>query len=190
MELQFQESHDREIILALRTRRCDAPILFKQTVYERVESIELFVEKLRFAAPRGSPSAEKRCLAWADIAAQRLLVRSWDGSRAYREIQSALVGPSADFRPHAVSTLALLGLVAMDEGVSIVLESHATLGVPGVVFIAINEPNAMVSVWLAWSPDVENPLVGSFVAFMRDRAAADFARQVAAAPLRRRDPSP
>jgi len=89
-----------------------------------------------------------------------------------------------------VSTLALLGLVAMGEGVSIVLESHATLGIPGVSFIPIDEPNAAVSVSLAWSPDIENPVVGNFVAFMRDRATADSARKVAGAPSQTRDPSP
>ena len=190
VELRFQENHDREIISALCARQCDVAILFKPTVNGRVESLDLFVEKLLLASPCEGPLAEKDHLTWADIAGQRLLVRSWEGSQAYREIQSALVGPSADFRPHAVSTLALLGLVAMSEGVMIVLESHATLGIPGVAFVPINEPNATVSVSLAWSPDIENPVVGNFVAFMRDRAAAESAQQVAAAPLQRPDPPP
>ena len=190
VELRFQESHDREIILALRARQCDVAILFKATVSKRIESLELFVEKLMLASACEGPLAKKRRLTWADIAGQRLLVRSWEGSQAYREIQSALVGPSADFRPHAVSTLALLGLVAMGEGVSIVLESHAALGIPGVAFVPIDEPNAAVSVSLAWSPDIENPVVGNFVAFMRDRAAAESAPQIAAGLLQTPDLSP
>ena len=189
VELNLVEADNFEILSSLLSHHVDAAVLFTQTVNSRVTALTLFHEKLALATNEKHPLARRRGVRWEELAPFRLLVRSWEGSQAYREIQAALVGPGAEFRAHNVSYLALLGLVAMGEGVSIVLESHAALSIPGVVFVPIDEPNAEISVSLVWSPDVEDPVVGNFVAFMRDQARFEILdRSVPVAPSQTPDP--
>ena len=53
----------------------------------------------------------------------------------------------------------------------IVCESMSEVKLPGVCYVEIEEPNACIGVALAWTPEIENPVLGNFVAFMRDRSA-------------------
>ena len=103
------------------------------------------------------------------------------GGYAAFETAGAFVGRHAD---------QLLGLVSMAEGASIVLESHASVGYPGVTYLPIDAPDAQVSVSLATSRDVEDLVVGNFVAFMRDRARLAEAAPSDAASSQTPDPPP
>lgn len=64
----------------------------------------------------------------------------------------------------------LLGLAAMGQGVAIAMASQAEVNVPGVAYRAIEESDGVIEVHLAWLPELEDAVIGRFVAFMRDES--------------------
>jgi len=170
VDLTLFEWDDRTISSSLSSRQIDLAILLILPTDMSLNTIHLFQERFFLAVPDGHALAGCRAIKWDDLSSERLLVRCWESSQAYRDMQAKLVGSGVEFRSHNASYLALLGLVAIGEGLALVLESHAYLGIPGVSFIPVAEPDAEVPIWLAWALDIEDPVVGSFVAFMRDRA--------------------
>jgi DNA-binding transcriptional LysR family regulator len=186
VRFELVEAADREIVAGLRDRRIDAAIMFNQALPQEVGALELWSEPLVLAVPSEHPLALSTRVHWEDVRRQRVLVRGWTESQSYREIEAALIGSGADFRTHRAGCVEILNLIAIGEGVMIVLESHRELSIPGVSFLDIDEPNARVRVSLAWWPDIEDPVAGSFVAFMRDHVS----RTKSAAPSQTPDPSP
>lgn len=55
-------------------------------------------------------------------------------------------------------------------GITLASRSQLEVSFPGVVYRPLREENAWVQVELVWSPEAEDPVVGRFVAFMRDEA--------------------
>ena len=107
IDLQLWEMNDREILTALNSRQVDVGIMFTPSVGSRVESLTLFTERLMLAVDDAHPLSARAAVSWDDMRHLRLLVRSWDGSQAYREIQASLIGSHAEFRPqHASYTTA------------------------------------------------------------------------------------
>jgi DNA-binding transcriptional LysR family regulator len=168
VDLELTEADDKEIISGLHDYRYDAAILFTPTVTERVASYELWLERLVLGVADQHPLAGQPAVTWEDIRREPLIVQGWSSSEAYRQLETSLVGPGADFRSHRAGCGELMGLVAIGEGVMIVLASHREFRAPGVRLVDINEPNATIGISLAWSPALEEPIAGSFVAFMRD----------------------
>lgn len=178
VDLTLFEWDDRTISSSLSSRRIDIATLLNLPTDISLNTSCLFKERVFLAVPDRHGLTGCKAIKWGDLSAERLLVRCWESSQAYRDMQARLVGSGVEFRSHDASYLALLGLVAMGEGVALVLESHAYLGIPGVSFIPVAEPNAEVPIWLAWALDIEDPVVGRFVAFIRDRAQSGPLRPV------------
>ena len=74
------------------------------------------------------------------------------------------------FQVHAASKQSVLALVAAGFGITLAVESQSAACFPHVVFKTIDEPDAWIRLDLAWLPEVEDPAIGRFVAFMRDEA--------------------
>ena len=168
VDLELTQADDSEIITGLRDYRFDAASLFTPTVTERVAAHELWAERLALAVADQHPLADRSAVMWEDVRQEPLIVQGWSSSDSYCRLESSLVGYGADFRSHRAGCGELMGLVAIGEGVMIVLASHRELRFPGVRIVDINEPDAIIGISLAWSPVLEEPIAGSFVAFMRD----------------------
>lgn len=95
-------------------------------------------------------------------------MQGWDESQAQREFFASLLGSGVRFQGHAASKQSVLALVEAGLGVTLATKSQSQVNFPGIVFPPINESNAWLYVDLAWSPETEEPVVGRFVAFMRD----------------------
>ena len=125
---------------------------------------------LLLALSSAHPLATQVRIGWNDVRSVPLLVRNCSGSNAYHDLQARLVGPGADFRLFGAGTFNLINLVAIGEGAMFAMEYHREIAVDGVVLRQIDEPDATISVALGWLPEVEDPVTGSFVAFIRDFA--------------------
>jgi DNA-binding transcriptional LysR family regulator len=101
---------------------------------------------------------------------ETVLVQGWEESQAEREFLAPLLGGGVNFQSHAASRQSIMALVGAGFGITIVAEGQTQAGFPGVAFRPIDAPNARVQVDLAWPPESEEPVVGRFVAFMRDAA--------------------
>ena len=174
--------------MGLRERELSAIVGLCPVLPPEVATQQLWVEPLLLAVPTSHPLAKAERIGWREMRSLPLLVRSWSGSNAYHEFQARLVGAGADFRPHQAGTFNLLNLVAVGEGAMFAMDYHREMAVDGVVLRPIDEPDATISVVLAWDPESEDPVAGNFVAFSRDQARQ--AAQQAAVVSRTPDRSP
>src|SRR3546814_3071644 len=95
------------------------------------------------------------------------LVQGWDESQSAREFYAAFLGSGVKFHMHAASKQSVFALVGAGLGVTLATVSQSEVVFPGVVYRPIDEADAWLQVELAWIPDVEDAVLGRFLAFMR-----------------------
>lgn len=173
IEFEITEASDRAIIGGLHDRRFEAAILFAPTITDDMASAPLWSEKLVVAVCKNGRLASRERVGWNEIKGEPVLVQGWTESEVYKRLEVGLLGPSANFRTHRAGCAELMGLVAINEGVMLALASHREFGVPDVILVDIDEPDAFIGVSLAWSPSLEDPLAGSFTSFMRNYPFAE-----------------
>jgi DNA-binding transcriptional LysR family regulator len=164
----LSELNDRDLALALEERRIDVALVPSFAMSPRVESAPIYRERLVVAVPQHHYLARAVDIGWSELRDELILVQGWDESQAHREYLASFLGSGARFQAHAASKRAIFALVAAGYGVALAPESEGAF--PQVVFRLLNEPNASFRVDLAWMPEMEEPAVGRFVAFMRDEA--------------------
>ena len=166
--LTLVETHHVELQARLLDRRLDAAIILDETAGPALAILPLWREPLCAAMPKAHPLAARSALTWTELARQTLLVQAWENSSVPRELLIAKMGVNARFESHFASQHSVLALVAAGYGVTVVLDMVAGSPVPGVAFRPIDEPDGTTGVVVAWAPGVEDPLIGRFVAFLRD----------------------
>lgn len=168
--MTLSEMNERDLALALDERRLDAALMASHAVWPGAATAQLYSERLVVAVPSDHPLAESARIDWDALRGETILVQGWDESQAARELYASLLGSGTDFRSHAASKLSLFALVSAGFGITLTTASQSEIVLPGVVFKPIDEPNAFVQIALAWAPELEDPVVGRFIAFMRDEA--------------------
>jgi DNA-binding transcriptional LysR family regulator len=168
--LTISEVNERDLAIALEERRLDVALATSRRLPPRAAAMPVYREPLIAALPDDHPLAGQVALSWPALAGQTILVQGWEESQAEREFLAPLLGPEVNFQSHAASRQSILALVSVGFGIAIVAESQARVGFPGISFRPIDEPNAWLEMGLAWPPEVEEPAVGRFVAFIRDEA--------------------
>ncbi len=166
----LSEMNERDLALALDERRLDAALMASHAMWPGAAAVQLYSERLVVAVPTRHPLAKCEEISWDALRRESILVQGWDESQAARELYASLLGSGTDFRSHAVSKLSLFALVSAGFGITLTTSSQSEITFPGLVFRAIDEPNAFVQIGLAWAPTLEDPVVGRFIAFMRDEA--------------------
>lgn len=164
------EMHEKEIAEALADRRLDVAFVPSFGLWPHVATLPVFKERLVAALPAKHPLAKRKALKWRELSGETVLVQGWGESQAQREFFGSLLGRQVEFQSHAASRQYILAFVAAGFGVTLTVESQAEFPFPGVVFRPIAESNASFCVGLVWLPECEEPVVGRFVAFMRDEA--------------------
>jgi DNA-binding transcriptional LysR family regulator len=133
-------------------------------------ALPIYCEPLVAALPVEHPFSARSALDWASLADETILVQTWAESEEQREFFESLLGSRARFQSNAASKQSMLALVSAGFGITITYRSQSETIFPGVVFKPIDEPNAWLRVHLAWMPEAEDPVVGRFVALVRDVA--------------------
>ena len=168
--LTLAEMNDRDLVAAVEDRRLDVVLTASQALWPRAASVSLYRDPLLAVLPATHPLARRPGVHWADLQEEVVLVQGWDESQAAREFYAAFLGESARFRAHAASKQSVFALVSAGFGITFATASQAEAGFTGVVFKRIDDPGASVEMALAWLPELEDPAVGRFVAFLRDEA--------------------
>jgi DNA-binding transcriptional LysR family regulator len=170
VSLRIMEMGSCDLALGLEERRLDLMLTVNAAVPSHLAQIPLFAERLVAALPAGHPLANAPSVSWRVLRRDVVLVDSWEESHAARQLYAPLAALGARFRAHGASRLSLFALVGAGFGITLTPASQATLDLPGIVFKAIDESDACVQVALSWLPVLEDPTVGRFIAFMRDRS--------------------
>jgi DNA-binding transcriptional LysR family regulator len=187
--LTISEMNERDLAIALDERRVDAALAPAWMVSNRAAALPVYYERLFAALPAQHALAGLEWLIWPALAEETILVQGWDESQAERDFLAPLIGSEADLRSHAASKLSILALVAVGFGVTIVPQSQAEAGFPGVAFRAIDGRDALLQVDLAWMPEAEEPALGRFIAFMRDAARSRGLVRSGSRPTELREPA-
>jgi len=170
--LRIVEANERELALGMTEHRLDAAIVGGHTMWPHMSAVPLFRERMIAAVPNGHQLAEMPVLDWNLLGGETILVQGWDDNHTQREFFATFLGNGARFQTHAASNQTIIALVGAGAGVTLATESQAEAQFPGVIFKAIEEDNAWLEFDLVWLPEVEDPLAGRFVAFMRDASRA------------------
>ena len=141
------------------------PNLVDQTLSQE----PLWEERLIVALPASHTLARQAALKWHDIAGMPLILRSGNrDSIAYRALLGRIGERPIDCAQHAVSRHALLDMVAMDIGATILPESclapHSD-----VAFRSIDDACATVLIEAVWPKSDRNPLRHRFLNCIRAR---------------------
>ena len=168
--LSIAEMNEWEIQRAVRERRIDVALMTSHTLWPDAVTAPLYRERIVAAIPCEHPLAEYEAVNWKSLRRETFLVQGWANSHSAREFYASFMGCGVRFESHAGSKQCVFALVAAGFGITLATTSQAEVVFPGVVYRTICEENAWVQVELAWCPDVEDPAVGRFVAFMRDEA--------------------
>lgn len=170
VELSLHELPGDELCRAVRDRRLDSVFMGEHALDPEFASEWMCSERIFAGVPEHSPLAQASVTRWATLREEVILVQDWPHSHVMRSFYGTFIGHGARLRPHAASKQSVLALVAAGFGITLVTESQATVGFPDVAFVPIDENNASIDIVLAWLPQTEDPVVGRFIAFMRDEA--------------------
>lgn len=170
INLRVAELADRDIAIALAERRLDVALVPSFTLWPHVAALQIYREKMVVAVPADHFLARQKMLQWTALREETILVQGWEESQAQREFFASLLGSGVRFQTHGASKQSVLALVKAGFGITLAAKSESEVKFPGVVFRPIAEPNAWFRVDLAWMPEAEEPVVGRFVAFMRDES--------------------
>lgn len=168
--LTVAEMNDRDLAAGMESRRLDVVLTSSHALWSRLASIPLYRERLLAVLPVEHPLADRHAVSWEELRADTILVQGWEDSQAAREFYAAFLGEGARFRAHAASKQSIFALVGAGFGITFATTGQSEAGFPGVVFRPIDDPTASVQMMLAWLPELEDPAVGRFVAFLRDEA--------------------
>lgn len=188
------EAACEELFGCLEARRLDAAFVAadRPDVPERFAALGLWTEHLVAALPAGHPLERRDGIAWSDLDREPLVLRSWEVTGPVQALlERRRFGPRPPAATeHRVGRDSLLALVAAGYGVTVVPEAAAAVAWPGVAFVPVAEPDAVVPVSLAWRPDDGNPVLRRFLSHVRRHRRATEGRAAAAPPPPRPAQSP
>ncbi len=164
------EGSRRELAAALNARRVDVVLFGNPANWPGVATQPLFRERLLAGIPLEHPLVSQSMLHWVDLSPETVLVQGWEDAHTQREFYATMLGNGARFQTHAASRHTIFALIGAGAGITLAPEGLAEATYPGVVFRPIDEDNAWLDFGLVWLAETEDPVVGRFVAFMRDRA--------------------
>jgi DNA-binding transcriptional LysR family regulator len=166
------EGSHRELALALSEHHLDVVLITGHTMWPKVTACTLYKERIYVALPEAHPLGLLPQLHWSALTSERILMQGGDENHTQREFYAMFLGNNVDFREHSASKDTIIALVGAGFGISFVTTSQAEAIMPGVICKPVSDDSASLEFSLAWLPETEDPLVGRFVAFMRDESRA------------------
>ncbi|AFK54086.1 LysR family transcriptional regulator [Tistrella mobilis] len=168
--LELQEGSPPDLLAALREHRIDVALTVLEVASAEFATLHLWDEELAAVLPEDHPLATREAVSWSDLAEAPLVLRTWESGSVLYTFLAGRVAPDAylEADQHFVSREALLSLVGLGFGATVIGESATGVAHSGVVFKPIAEPDAAVPVTAAWLKENDNPARGRFVAVVRD----------------------
>ena len=186
--LTVAELSDRDLVSGVEERRLDVVLTARQSLWPRVASVPLYEERLVAVLPTAHALARRCAVSWDELREEVVLVQGWEESQSAREFYAAFLGDGVRFRAHPASKQSVFALVSAGFGITFATADQAEIGFAGVVFKRIDDRDASVEMSLAWVPELEDPTVGRFVAYLRDEARL-LGNTCRARPLAKRIPA-
>jgi DNA-binding transcriptional LysR family regulator len=168
--LTVAEMGDGDLAGAIEARRLDVAVTPRHGVWKQAASMPLYRDPLLVALPEGHLLCAGPTVSRDDLQRENILIQDWEDSQAGREFYAFVLAAGTNIRAHAASKPSIFALVRAGFGIAFATSAQAEAPVPGVIFKAIDDPGASVEMVLAWNAGLEDPVVGRFVACLRDDA--------------------
>jgi len=170
--LTVAEMGDGDLAGAVEARQLDVAVTPRHGVWKQAASMPLYRDQLLVALPEVHPLCAGPTVSRDDLQRENILIQDWEDSQAGREFYAFVLAAGTNIRAHAASKPSIFALVRAGFGIAFATSAQAKTPVPGVIFKAIDDPGATVEMVLAWNAGLEDPVVGRFVACLRDDACS------------------
>jgi LysR family transcriptional regulator, benzoate and cis,cis-muconate-responsive activator of ben and cat genes len=166
VRLQFTELGAAELLKRVLTRQIDLAWIVQWHDLDPVLEVEpLWSEALNLAVPTSSQLEGPQD--WGVLAKAPYLCRASEEWRHFQGALDQVGGPRMDIRAHDCSRESLLSLVAAGDGVSLITDSIAQTGYPGVRFLPMKDPRGRLDICAIWRRETDNPALRRFLAVTR-----------------------
>ncbi len=172
-DLSFLEATRRELLTMLSHREVDVLFSSCAPIDENGDGLVLDHEEMVLAVPCDSAFAQEKRVAWKKIGDETFLVSKRDsGPDIFRFLSAKLRknGALAHMRHVDLSREALMVLVGLGEGVSVVGAHARGVQYPNVKFIPVGNADERIPFSLTWRPGNDNPSLRRFVSLARIEA--------------------
>jgi DNA-binding transcriptional LysR family regulator len=166
IRLELTELGAAELLKRTLARQIDSAWIVRwHDLDPALESEPLWSEALHLAhsSSRAPPGPRD----WTVLAREPYLCRATDEWRHFQRHLDQVGGPRMDIRTHDCSHECLLSLVAAGDGVTLLPESIAGRGHPGVGFTPMEDPRARLEICAIWRRETDNPALRRFLALSR-----------------------
>ena len=184
------EGERGELLTMLSHRRIDAVVASGSFSSEYGDSFVLTRERICVALPQAHALASRSSIEWDDVTDAHFIVSEREpGPEIYDHIVRRVtnLGRTAYVTRHNVGREAIMNLVGLGLGLSLVADHWSGVDYPGVVFRPIGDEDERVPLSIVWRPENDNPALRRLVSLARVHAKKAAAGDAAS---RTPDPSP
>jgi DNA-binding transcriptional LysR family regulator len=174
IEIAVVERRRARLVTALRIGVLDVLIVIGKIESENSSAKSLWNERLFVVLPADHPLASREAVYWTDLREETVILSQYDpGSEIEDLLVSKLVSPAE--RPrierHDVSRGAIMSLVTMDAGLSIVLESDVGVNFSGLVYRELRDGTGPTVLGYSayWQNDNDSPALETFLKLLSER---------------------
>ncbi|MGH7023432.1 MAG: LysR family transcriptional regulator [Caulobacteraceae bacterium] len=166
VRLQLTELGAAELLKRTLARQIDCAWIVRWRDLDPALEVEpLWSEALHLAASAAKALTDPQD--WDVLGREPYVCRASEEWRNFQSHLDAIDGPKMDIHAHDCSQESLLSLVAAGDGITILCESIAGLGHPGVTFAPMSDPRARLEICVIWRRETDNPALRRFLALSR-----------------------
>ena len=173
VEVSFVEADRNSLLTSLSHRRIDA--VFSAGLTEPVygESIALVRQAIYLAVPTDHELASCDRIGWSETRSAPFISSIWNlGAENHTNISGRNIdlGSSVTVQRHRISREAIMALVGLGIGVSLIADHGCDLPYPNVTFVPYGDENETIPFSVTWRPENDNPALRRFISLARIEA--------------------
>lgn len=168
--IDVMEGDPCEHVARIKERRLDVAFVTGEPVTPGCEAEQLWCERVFVALPARHPLSVLPSISWRQVRHERFLVSAEEPGPEIHDYIVSQVGelghqPSVD--RYKVGREALMSLVSLCLGVSVISEAGVATAYPGVVFRPLADGDRILPFSAVWAPANDNPALRRFLSTAR-----------------------
>ena len=170
VEFEIAEGSPRDHVAAVRALRMDVSFVLGTTPTPEYEVEFLWSEAVNVVLPDNHRLANLETLRWEHLSEERFIVSKTDpGPEVHNFVVRNLsaFGHRSIVGRHLVRREALMAMVGLGRGTTVVVAADSAVVYPGVVFLVLADELLPFSV--IWSAQNDNPVLRRFMSLARSR---------------------
>jgi DNA-binding transcriptional LysR family regulator len=168
IDIDFVEGGRTDQLARLHDHRLDAAFVTGSADAVGLEYEYGWTERLYAVTARSHPLASAERIDWAALRREKIIIRGSEGNGAlFDSVIPKLIGETRNITPLRVGRGALLNLVGIGQGITVVTEAATGEVFPEVVFRRIEDADATLDVGLVSHANNSNPILRRLIVLTR-----------------------